>query len=42
MKKTAVGYIRVSTVDQASEGVSLAAQEARIRAWAAATDTPSF
>lgn len=34
--KTAVGYVRVSTERQASEGVSLEAQEARIRAWAAA------
>ena len=30
----AVGYIRVSTVEQAQEGVSLDAQEARIRAYA--------
>lgn len=30
----AIGYIRVSTTDQAQEGVSLDAQEARIRAWA--------
>lgn len=29
----AVGYIRVSTLDQAREGVSLAAQEERIRAY---------
>ena len=36
--KTAVGYIRVSTVDQATEGVSLAAQEQRIRAWAGSSD----
>jgi DNA invertase Pin-like site-specific DNA recombinase len=34
--KTAVGYVRVSTERQASEGVSLEAQEARIRAWATA------
>jgi len=33
-----VGYVRVSTEDQAREGVSLAAQEARIRALALATD----
>lgn len=32
--KTAVGYVRVSTERQASEGVSLEAQEARLRAWA--------
>ncbi|OQW85750.1 MAG: hypothetical protein BWK72_20675 [Rhodoferax ferrireducens] len=31
--KTAIGYIRVSTEKQASEGVSLEAQEARINAW---------
>lgn len=30
-----IGYIRVSTADQASEGVSLDAQRARIAAWAA-------
>jgi site-specific DNA recombinase len=30
----AVGYIRVSTEGQAVEGVSLAAQESKIRAWA--------
>lgn len=35
MKKAAIGYVRVSTSRQASEGVSLDAQEARIRAWAA-------
>lgn len=29
----AIGYIRVSTESQASEGVSLEAQEAKIRAW---------
>ncbi len=34
--KAAVGYVRVSTERQASEGVSLEAQEARLRAWAAA------
>lgn len=34
--RVAVGYIRVSTERQASEGVSLEAQESRIRAWAAA------
>jgi DNA invertase Pin-like site-specific DNA recombinase len=28
-----VGYVRVSTQDQAREGVSLEAQEAKIRAW---------
>lgn len=30
----AIGYIRVSTEDQAKGGVSLEAQEAKIRAWA--------
>ena len=30
----AIGYIRVSTHDQAEDGVSLAAQEAKVRAWA--------
>ena len=30
----AVGYVRVSTEDQSREGVSLEAQEAKIRAWA--------
>jgi DNA invertase Pin-like site-specific DNA recombinase len=30
----AIGYIRVSTEDQAKEGVSLESQEAKIRAWA--------
>ena len=33
-----VGYCRVSTVDQATEGVSLAAQRARIEAWCTAHD----
>lgn len=31
-----IGYIRVSTVDQATEGVSLDAQRARIEGWCAA------
>jgi len=31
--KTAIGYIRVSTQEQAAEGVSLEAQQARIEAW---------
>ena len=30
----AVGYLRVSTVGQAEDGVSLDMQEAKIRAWA--------
>lgn len=34
--KVAVGYCRVSTAGQASEGVSLEAQKARISAWAQA------
>ncbi len=34
-QKAAVGYVRVSTERQASEGVSLDAQTARIRSWAA-------
>lgn len=35
--RQSVGYVRVSTEEQAHEGVSLAAQEARIRAFALAT-----
>lgn len=31
--KRVIGYVRVSTDDQAREGVSLEAQEAKIRAW---------
>jgi site-specific DNA recombinase len=34
--KSAIGYVRVSTEDQAREGVSLEAQEARLRAYAVA------
>lgn len=34
----AIGYIRVSTEEQAREGVSLAAQEAKLRAYAALYD----
>lgn len=30
----AVGYVRVSTISQVDDGVSLAAQEVKIRAWA--------
>jgi len=33
-----IAYVRCSTQEQATEGVSLAAQEARIRAWADAVD----
>lgn len=36
--KQAIGYIRVSTDKQATEGVSLEAQEAKIRAWADLND----
>lgn len=35
---TAIGYARVSTVDQAKEGVSLDAQEAKIRAYCSLND----
>lgn len=38
MMKTAVAYIRVSTDDQVSEGVSLDAQEAKIKAWCLLND----
>lgn len=34
----AIGYIRVSTEGQAAEGVSLAAQKAKIEAWCLAND----
>lgn len=34
----AIGYVRVSTEDQAKEGISLEAQEARIRAYALCKD----
>ncbi len=34
----AIAYIRVSTEEQASEGVSLAAQQAKIEAWCLAND----
>ena len=37
-QRAAVGYVRVSTSRQADEGVSLEAQERRIRAWAEAND----
>jgi site-specific DNA recombinase len=36
--KKAIGYIRVSTEQQAEEGVSLAAQQAKIEAWCALND----
>jgi len=35
-QKQAIGYVRVSTTEQAIEGVSLAAQRAKIAAWCAA------
>jgi len=35
---TVIGYIRVSSQEQAAEGVSLDAQRAKIEAWAEATD----
>ena len=38
--QTAIGYARVSTDEQAREGVSLEAQRTRIRAYAAAKDLP--
>jgi len=31
--QTAIGYVRVSTEDQANEGVSLDAQKAKVAAW---------
>ena len=34
----AIGYIRVSTQDQATEGVSLEAERAKIAAWWAVND----
>lgn len=34
--RSAIGYVRVSTAEQATEGVSIDAQSARIQAWAAA------
>ena len=36
--KQAIGYIRVSTAEQANEGVSLEAQRSRIAAWAEVND----
>lgn len=33
MTKTAIGYVRVSTVDQAEHGLSLAAQREKLRSW---------
>jgi site-specific DNA recombinase len=37
-ERRTIGYVRVSTDDQAENGVSLASQEERLRAWAIATD----
>lgn len=34
----AIGYVRVSTTDQATEGISLDTQRARIEAWCVAND----
>jgi DNA invertase Pin-like site-specific DNA recombinase len=39
-RRLVIGYIRVSTLEQAREGHSLEAQEARLRAWAALQDSP--
>lgn len=39
--KKAIGYIRVSTAGQVEDGVSLDAQEAKIRAYALANDLPT-
>lgn len=36
--KPAVGYIRVSTEGQATEGISLEAQTAKVRAWCEVSD----
>jgi DNA invertase Pin-like site-specific DNA recombinase len=38
MVKLAIGYVRVSTGGQATEGVSLDAQQAKIQAWCLAND----
>ena len=34
----AIGYVRVSTTEQAQEGISLEAQQGRIKAWAEANE----
>lgn len=36
--KAAIGYVRVSTEEQAAEGISLEAQRAKIEAWAVVND----
>jgi site-specific DNA recombinase len=38
MTKAAIGYVRVSTEGQATEGVSMDAQQAKIQAWCLAND----
>ena len=38
MTKTAIAYVRVSTEDQATEGVSLEAQRAKLQAWCLCND----
>ena len=38
MSQQAIGYVRVSTEEQATNGVSLDAQETKIRAWCLAND----
>lgn len=38
MNKQAIGYLRVSTQDQAEEGVSLEAQRSKINAWCSLND----
>lgn len=38
MTKAAIGYLRVSTVGQAEEGISLDAQRAKVEAWCLAND----
>ena len=39
MTKAAIGYVRVSTEGQATEGVSMDAQQAKIQAWCLANPT---
>ena len=39
---TVIAYVRVSTEEQANEGVSLDAQQARIRAYCAMRDRPAY
>lgn len=42
MKTLVVGYVRVSTEEQAGKGISLEAQEEKIRQWAALHDADSL